>query len=90
MGLREQKKLETRARILEAARRLFLQTGFAGTTADAIATSVGISRASLFNYFPGKASILEALAADFEPRLVRLVEHYVSRPQSSQARLTAY
>ena len=63
MSLREAKKRETAARILAAAQQLFLQRGFATTALEDIAAAAGVSRASLFNYYNGKAAIIDALAA---------------------------
>jgi AcrR family transcriptional regulator len=44
----------TRARILEAARTRFLRFGLTPVTTDAIASSIGISKATLYKYFPTK------------------------------------
>ncbi|MCX2980120.1 TetR/AcrR family transcriptional regulator [Halieaceae bacterium IMCC14734] len=79
MGLRETKKRRIAESVLKAAQRLFLEQGVAATTMQAIAGDAGISRASLFNYYPGKEVIVAALAARMEPRLVQLVHHYQSR-----------
>ncbi len=47
-----------RARIVAAARDLFLQRGFQGTTADEIAGQLGISKATLYKAFRSKEDIL--------------------------------
>jgi AcrR family transcriptional regulator len=44
----------TRERILEAARARFLRFGLTPVTTDAIASSIGISKATLYKYFPSK------------------------------------
>jgi TetR/AcrR family transcriptional repressor of mexJK operon len=68
------KELTPRARakreqILQAARALFLERGFAGTSTDALATTAGVSKETLYTYFPSKeallAAVLEHLIADF-------------------------
>jgi len=89
MSLRETKKRETSARILAVAQSLFLRQGFAQTTAEDIAAAAGVSRASLFNYYNGKAAIIEALAARLEPRLVKMVLHYMGKPLSTEERIQA-
>ena len=53
-GLRERKKLATRAAIHDGAMRLFAEHGFAGTTIDQIAEAADVSRATVFSYFPAK------------------------------------
>lgn len=52
------------ARILTAARTVFLTKGYAGTTIDEIARTADISRASVYTYFPTKRDVLLALGAD--------------------------
>jgi len=51
----------TRARILEAARNQFLQFGFTQTTMAEIASSLGISKATLYKYFSGKELLLREI-----------------------------
>ena len=50
-------------RIVEAAREVFLQHGYAGTTVDEIARVAEVSRASFYTYFPTKREILFAVGA---------------------------
>src|SRR5918998_397380 len=57
-GLRERKKLATRAAIHDGAMRLFAEHGFAGTTIDQIAEAADVSRATVFSYFPAKEDIV--------------------------------
>lgn len=52
---------DTEARILRAARVCFERHGFAKTTMDDIARETGISRPTIYNYFPGKAEIIERI-----------------------------
>src|SRR5207245_1412418 len=49
------------ARILDAARAVFLTRGYGGTTIDEIARVAGMSRASFYTYFPTKRDVLLAL-----------------------------
>jgi len=53
-GLREQKRLETRRRIAEAAVRLVSEQGIPATTVDQIAAEAGVGRATFFRYFESK------------------------------------
>jgi AcrR family transcriptional regulator len=89
MGLREAKKQAVAESVLKTAQRLFLEQGVAATTMQAIAREVGISRASLFNYYHGKDEIISALAARMEPRLVQLVQHYAARSADTGACIEA-
>src|SRR5918997_4830188 len=73
-GLRERKKKATRDAIHDGAMRLFAEHGFAGATIDQIAEAAGVSRATVFSYFPTKEDIVfgdapaavDALAAALE------------------------
>ncbi|MER6936364.1 TetR/AcrR family transcriptional regulator [Nocardioides sp. NPDC127514] len=60
LDLRARTRLAVRADISNAAMTLFLEQGFAATTIDQIAETVGISRRSLFRYFTSKEDIAVA------------------------------
>ena len=61
-GLRELRKVETRARILEACETLYRTRGFDETSIDDILGAAGISRQTFFNYFAGKDAVLAEVA----------------------------
>lgn len=67
-------ELTTRTRILEAARRLFLEQGYSATSAGAIGNEVGISGPALYWHFSSKEEILfrliESPLADFVATIV--------------------
>ena len=48
------KDLEKRAAILDAAKLLFLEHGFDGTSMDAIATHAGVSKLTVYSHFTDK------------------------------------
>jgi AcrR family transcriptional regulator len=51
----------TRAAILDASRRLFLERGFGGTPINAITEACGISRAGFYTYFKDKTAVFNIL-----------------------------
>lgn len=61
---------EGRQRVLDVALRLFGERGYGGTPLQAISEELGLSKASVYYYFPAKGQLLEALA---EPCLERMV-----------------
>ena len=62
MGLREDKKRETRGAIVATALDLFRTQGFERTRIQDIVATLRISEATFFNYFPTKQSVLAAVA----------------------------
>src|SRR5262252_7494090 len=53
-----------RQRIVDAARAHFFSHGFRSVTMDDLAEELGISKKTLYAYFPGKFDLLEAVLAD--------------------------
>jgi AcrR family transcriptional regulator len=53
----------TKARVLEAAARVFLEHGFDGSSMDLVRQEAGVSNGSLYHHFPTKAQLADALYA---------------------------
>jgi TetR/AcrR family transcriptional regulator of autoinduction and epiphytic fitness len=64
---RKEQALQTRRQIVEAARNLFIERGYAGATIDAIAQSAGVATETVYAAFGSKRAILSKL---FEVSLV--------------------
>lgn len=69
---------QRREAILDAAKECFAKKGFTATTMAHIAKHVGMSVGNLYNYFPGKDALFEALAhqeskknAEYVKRVIR-------------------
>lgn len=69
MNRRERKKEETRTNIINTAVDLFKKKGYYKASMDEIAEKVDVSKATLYNYFPDKGSILiayfQSIVADY-------------------------
>ncbi|TDL43029.1 TetR/AcrR family transcriptional regulator [Kocuria rosea] len=52
LSLRERNKLRARADILDAAAELLSEAGYAGTTLEELSRRAGLSRGTLYAYFP--------------------------------------
>jgi len=61
---RRRKRDPNRQRIVDAARTHFFSHGFRSVTMDDLAEELGISKKTLYAYFPGKFDLLEAVLAD--------------------------
>lgn len=75
VGLRERKKVRTRAAIQEHAFRLFAEQGYDGTTVQQIIEAADVSESTFFRYFPSKGEVV--LSDEFDPLIV---EAFRSQP----------
>jgi TetR/AcrR family transcriptional regulator, transcriptional repressor for nem operon len=60
-----QHKLQTRARIVESARRLFNRHGFQQVTIDQIMADAGLTRGAFYHHFDSKDELYAAAVASF-------------------------
>ena len=72
-GLRERKKQETRDRISGVATGLFLERGFDAVSVAEVAEAAGVSKMTVFNYFPRK----EDMFFDRGPEFVEMITEAV-------------
>jgi AcrR family transcriptional regulator len=72
-GRRERKRRQTRERIEAAARALFLERGFDGTTIEDITEAADVSKRSFFDYFPSKEEVVFAWQDKFADELADAV-----------------
>ncbi|WP_156764289.1 TetR/AcrR family transcriptional regulator, partial [Mycobacterium sp. E3247] len=80
---------QTRARIITAAMRCVAEFGYAGATIREIARAANVTSASLYNYFPNKAELINAaIAARTDVALPRL-RAAAARPGTAVDRIEA-
>ena len=75
-GLRERKKIKTRAEIKKQAFELFTKQGFTNTTIEQIAAASDVSASTFFRYFPTKEALI--LQDDFDPIML---EAFLNQPK---------
>ncbi|MFG6101270.1 TetR/AcrR family transcriptional regulator [Leptothoe sp. EHU-05/26/07-4] len=69
-NLRSQKKAETSARLLAAARKSFFELGYAATSMDKLCASAGVTRGALYHNFGGKDGLFEAVVQEINDEMV--------------------
>jgi AcrR family transcriptional regulator len=87
MGKREQNRIEQRARILDSARSLFAAEGFEQVTVSDIARSAGVARATVFNYFPSKHALVDAITEDVLGYYGRMLERALADDETPTSTL---
>jgi AcrR family transcriptional regulator len=60
-GRRADRTRATRLRVIEAARDLFLEGGYVGTTMEAISVASDVPAATLYRLFPAKRDVLKSV-----------------------------
>ncbi|WP_113700830.1 TetR/AcrR family transcriptional regulator, partial [Nonomuraea lactucae] len=85
VGLREQKKRETRQAISDHATQLFLERGFDRTTIADIAAAARVAKMTVTNYFPRK----EDLALDHHEEFVASLAATVAERLPGESALAA-
>ena len=74
-------KADTRGEIVEAAKRVFADKGYDGTSLRGVAREAGVDPALVHHYFDGKAALfVAAMALPFDPRQVK--EHAATQEYS--------
>lgn len=66
---RQARSQERVNRILDVAEELFVSEGYTATTTNAIATKAKVAIGSLYQFFPDKSAILQALAIRYGEKL---------------------
>jgi AcrR family transcriptional regulator len=65
---RQARGKERMAQLLRAAGEVFADVGYENATTNAIAAKAGVSPGTLYQFFPNKEAMAEALAADYASR----------------------
>ncbi len=72
---RQLNRLAREARILEAALTVFARLGYSGTTMDAVAAEAGLSKPTLYQYFPSKEALFAAMMVGKRDQMLDVFDH---------------
>lgn len=78
-----------REEILASARNLFLREGYADAGMEVVARAAGVSTATLYAYFPGKADLFRAIVLETVSGVAAPVREAVRTKGDARTRLTA-
>lgn len=72
---RQQNRLNRERAILDAALKVFAATGYTGATMDAVAAEAGVTKPTLYSYFPSKESLFQAMMLGKRDVMLDVFEH---------------
>lgn len=72
---RQQNRIERERRILEAALKVFSETGYSGTTMDAVAIEAGLSKPTLYQYFASKEVLFSGMLLGERDQMLEFFQH---------------
>lgn len=87
-GMRDEIARLKRERILEAARQLFFERGYQGTTLDAVAKQLEVTKPFIYTHFENKADLLGAICERGTRQSLETVIAAGERDGDPTARLT--
>src|SRR6202048_4812594 len=80
IGSREAQRLETRARLFDAAVAEMSRSGLAGADVSTIATAVGVARGTFYFHFPTKEHVMVELERAEEAKIEAKLATETSEP----------
>ena len=72
---RQQNRLNRERQILDAALKVFAAMGYSGCTMDAVATGAGVTKPTLYSYFPSKESLFQAMMLGQRDLMLDVFQH---------------
>jgi len=88
ISARETQRIQTRARLFDAAMAEIARSGLAGTDVAAIAAAAGVARGTFYFHFPTKEHVLVELERAEERRIVAALSTTASQPADLLSMLT--
>ena len=77
---------QKRQAILEGATKVFIEKGYEVASMDAIAEVAGVSKRTIYNHFPSKELLFQAIVADFlrQRDEIKPIQYSSARPLEAQ------
>lgn len=72
---RAQNRLNRERAILDAALKVFAAQGYSGASMDAVAAEAGVTKPTLYSYFPSKESLFQAMMLAKRDVMLDVFEH---------------
>ena len=89
MGVKADRALATRARLVAAARELFARDGYGATGTEAILAAAGVTRGALYHHFADKQALFAAVCEQLHEEAERAIETDADAQGSAFDGLTA-
>jgi len=87
---RDRIREETRRRLIEAALDEFAAQGYAAANINRISQAAGFAQGTVYNYFPSKRALFEAVVADIAARHTDLILQGAASASEPAARLERF
>ena len=84
----ESKEKNTKEKILEEALKLFVQSGYMGTSMNDIASKLGVTKAALYKHYKSKQEILDSIIEKMNELDIARVKQY-EMPEGDLEKVTA-
>ena len=89
-GKNAERSASTRAALVAAARRLFEERGYAGTSTADIVSAATVTRGALYHHFADKEDLLRAVVIDIQEELIeQVIEAALAKEPDAWAVFTA-
>jgi AcrR family transcriptional regulator len=72
---RQQNRVNRERAILDAALKVFAAQGYSGASMDAVAAGAGVTKPTLYSYFPSKDSLFQAMMLGKRDVMLDVFEH---------------
>jgi len=89
MATNAQRRAQTRGCLINAARHLFAEQGYADTSTETILSGAGVTRGAMYHHFRNKAELFEAVCDLLSREAMVAIEKAVAGQRGSLATLKA-